>query len=301
MAYGPNPLSQDYRDWAAADKVLLAGRNWLRGNLAKWNTAGTWAAADQSLSTAPASYGFDDADHLKTESASAGTTQHYMINLQSAIGEVDSVFILNHNFNGYTVSVDFDANQNGNFTAVHTAQSIAVTSAKRIAFLDLDHAATGNAQRYSEVQYMRIRIVGASFLPELGEVIVSRRRQMQYNPIRPWADKDYRSNVNRFVSETGVVKNYTLMEGRRHINADFILCDQDRVDDACDFFVEDIGSGTEPFMWVDQPDASPSDAYWMRFDDPPRLNLPTMGPVSREWSFGPATEQGPNYLKSGGV
>lgn len=298
MAYGNANLDSDYVAWAAADMPLLIGRNWLKysGASARW-TGGTWTT-DQSDADGPAYYGYDDHDHLQTYPTGVGYV-NYVINFGAAIAAVDSVIVLNHNTGtlGATAYVDFDENQDGLFSSVHRAASQTPSDDKRLVFLDLDHGSVGTPQVYSDVQYMRLQIYGGGSVVELGEVIIGQRRQLKAHPKLPYQSLKFDSNKRKTVSDSGVDQSYVFWKGRRRISGRFLIHEDARQSDVESFFNDETEYGTRPFVYVDNPNSSPSDAYWMEYDEAVKDNS-LLGFSEREFSI-IATEKGPNFLSAG--
>jgi hypothetical protein len=295
---------QQYSTLLAADKPLIMARNWLRLSTAdaKWNTAGTWAAADGSDADGPATYGFDDFDHLQTypDDAAPPNTVYYVMNLGAESGEVDSVALKNHNLNseGVTVAVEFDgtAGPTGTFGTTHTAASSTPSSDKRVVFLDLHH--TGSVPlRYTSVQYLRLKCTGTTITPKIGEVIISRRRQLKHKALLPWDKSSKISNVGRFDTAGGIDHSYTFHKNRRILRGTLKAHEDDFIDDLDAFYETDTDGGTLPFLWIEDPNTDASDAHWVKLVNPD-LIYPLSGWTERNFQLH-AREMGPNFLAAG--
>lgn len=288
---------------AAADKPLALARNWLRTlSDARWNQVGTIATADDSHADGPATYGYDEFDNHQTYPASAQNTWYYVIDFgASGLAVVDGIGILNHNLGseGATCALQFDANQNDAWSSVHTAatQTPAANDDKRLVYLDLDHGAVGTAQRYEDVRYARLKFTGTGIQPKFGELVVSRRRQLERNPNRPRDPNQLTGSQSVFEGSTGIMSAYTYYKGRRKL-IDIINPDEaSYIADWEALFEDDTDFGTLPFLWIENPNSAPTDANWMRFVNPDLIG-PRRSVSDRNFVIN-AIEQGPNFLKLG--
>jgi hypothetical protein len=167
---------------------------------------------------------------------------------------------------------------------------------KRVALLDLDHT-SGNAQRYTSVEYLRLKFVGTNIQPNIGEIIIGRRRQLKHKSNLPWDPSKHHSETTEFVTHNGIRTRYVRNKGQQRIVASLTPSDTTLQSDIETFYKTETDFGTLPFVWIEDPNTTPSDALWMHLDNPD-LNFPFAGFAKREVVID-AREQGPNFLALG--
>lgn len=282
--------------YAAADKPILVGRNWLRESAVatRWNQTGSFADADESDSDGPAARGHDEYDHLQTYPDSSQTNWYYLMDL-GAEREIDTVAILNpSNTSGVTIRVQI-ADNNTFTTRASTLKLDTPTDNNRLIYLTLSHSGA-TARRYTLTRYVRIYFTkGAGFIPKMGEVIVGRRLQLPYKPTRPFDPNRLVSDIARFQSVSGIQSTYVRSKGRSKLAATLEQDDATQIADFETFWEEHIDFGTQPYLWIPDPNTTPSAAYWM-LETSPELSGPFSDPVRRDFVLN-ALEQGPNYYK----
>lgn len=302
MAYSSADLSANELAWMADDKPLLNARNWVRGaSTHLWDADGVSTFTDISASGFPATAAYDSHMHVVTKPNAAATTQYFVVDYGSEAMEIDCIFILGHNFSsvggGLDVTVEI-ADDNAFSSNMIEIASWSPSSDARLVALDLDHG-TGTSQRYSSVRYLRVIMTGTSHTPEIGELILGRRRQLKHNPIVPWDDGHLRSKVATFESSSGVRTQYVHHRGRRVINARNSLTDSTLISELQTMLGgAESQWGTLPIMWVDQPTTDPNSAYWMYLENP-ELAMPLQGPTERMLNL-QLVEQGPDFVSQGG-
>ena len=283
------------------DKPVLIGRNWARSaSSAKWTATKDAGAADITSSTAIASRGYDDYDYLLTQPNASATNAFYIIDLGSELAEIDSIVLLNHSGQSLGVTdIEVYLDDTSTFPQAAVYSSGAPADDKRIVALSLDHTGGGGTRRYSNVRYIAIEFTGASATHQLGELIIGRRRQMGHQPLSEnWDPRNLRSRVREFESQSGVVTRFVDYTGRRYINAVFGPDAAADITDLETFFETETDGATLPYVFIDEPTTTPSDAYWM-VPELPEMNGPIgFGPFQRLFAL-TGKEQGPNFISTG--
>jgi len=166
------------------------------------------------------------------------------------------------------------------------------TGGLTIQFTQYDYTSGGTAQRYSGVQYARLRIVhGGSKDPEFAECLLGYRYQLQRNPDLPWDNKREYAEVVESKALSGLTKRYVQYRGQALRIFKYPIWDSDEIT-VVDNWWDAIEDGTTPFVYIETPNTD-AKAYLMIMDDP-ELRFEIVGPVERILSFS-MTEQ-PRYL-----
>jgi len=171
-------------------------------------------------------------------------------------------------------------------TATATNGSITLTHTQ------YNYATGGTAQRFSSVQRVRLRIeASGSFTPEVGEIVLGRRYQLQRNPNVPWNNKNEFSETTDFQALSGLTKRYAAYRGqaRRSFSSQFAAAAEITVIDEWWRATEE---GTKQFYYIETPNSDPQ-TFLMLMDDP-ELRFELAGPFERLLQFD-MTEQ-PPYL-----
>ena len=214
----------------------------------------------------------------------------------------DTLIIAGHNFNSTGVSnVQLQLSNNYNYSSgvIGPYESGALSGDNdRIICTNLNsedsgsYDASGTAQRYSNVEWCRLVVThSGNVTPEVGEIFLGTRHQLQRNPNVPWDDKAEFSQTTDFKALSGLVKRYVAYRGQaiRTFVAPIASSDEITV---IDNWWDGIEEGTKPFVYVETPSTS-AKAYIMVVDAP-SLSFPLVGPFERVLSFD-MTEQ-PPYL-----
>ena len=209
----------------------------------------------------------------------------------------DTLLLLNHDFSA-SLNVLVEIADNNTFTSnkieVARRTSSGSTDTGRWLITNLNSAGTGStysssgtAQRYSDVQYIRLVVVGR--YSALGEFFLGTRYQLQRNPNLSWNNKDETSGVTDFQSRTGLTKRYVYYRGQAVRNVTMGMGASAEIT-VIDNWFNAINEGTRPFLWIDTP-TSGAEARLMLLDDA-GLNFPLVGPFERQLTFS-MTEQPP--------
>ena len=290
---------------AAADKPILASTPDPDKLTAGWEVGtvtGTIAGANDTDADFPALRAWDGLPGLATRPNASNTLFTFVMEHTTGI-EFDAIGFLNHNFDtlGMTALVLQVADDTGFTTNLRTLTTLdpsaLLTADRRFADLVLFH--TGSTPlRYSQVQFMRLGMtLGGAGIPSIGQIVFIRRRQLQLEPNRPWDPTDRQSSVDNFESRGGVISTVPRFKGRRQITANLNPSTSPLVgpfqQDLIDWF-DDTEQGTLPWVWVDTPDATPDDFFFMRLPQP-ELEYPFVTPFTREFTLR-GIEQGPTFF-----
>lgn len=277
---------------------------------AHFTTTGIHTGTDQTDTDFPAARAHDDFGSIVTKTASgvaSTTTKYYNFNFTASGITFDTLLITGHNFNSagfQTISLeisnaaDFGSGA-GDDTVEIASYSVSGTTDNRILITNLNneggssdaYSSSGTAQRYADVEYARLKIVHASGskTPELGEIILGRRYQLQRNPDLPYNNKNEVSSVSDFQSRSGITKRYVFYRGQalRTFVASISASAEITV---IENWFNAIDEGTRPFVYIETPSSS-AKAQIMLLDDA-GLNFPLNGPFERRLQFS-MTEQPP--------
>jgi len=295
-------LSVADRAFAAADKPIILGKNWMRtdGILTRWNQTGDWADPDESDADGDPLYGRDDQSYRRTYPDASQTLWYYLIDLGAADGILNAASILHHvNLSGVTVTLQVADNATY-ATNLRDLASITPSDSTRIVMLDLDGDAVGVEQEYSSVRYARLKFAKATgFIPSFGELILSQRTQLPYKSDLPYDPNNLRTRKEIFESDSGVMSSYTFWKKRKIMQ---LILNQDLaayISDIETLWEDYLDGGRYPYLFIENPATSPTEAYWMEEQDP-ELSGPYSGPVRREFRF-LSIERGPHFYKIEGA
>jgi len=215
----------------------------------------------------------------------------------------DTLCVLGHNLNSIgAVSVSLEIADNSAYSSnlKEIAQyTISGTTDNRILFTNLNseggsntYSATGTAQRYSSVAYVRLKIVHAgATAPKVGEIFLGTRYQLSRNPNVPWNNKDEHSEISDFVSQNGIIQRYVFYRGQAVRSVEMSLGSSSNIAVVDDWY-NAIHEGTRSFLWIDTP-SSGAECRLMILDSAD-LVFPLAGPFERNLSF--TMREQPPYL-----
>ena len=298
MAYSAADLSAADIASAAADKPILGALMVYAPTSKEWSAAGAFSGADATAADSPARRAYDGFTDLITKPSSAAVTWYYLLDIIAAGVAIDFVAILGHNFGtitGLTVTLEIADNSEFTTNLLAIASMSPGTSNDRLIDLVLESGG-GTARRYSAVQYARLKITGTSGTPEIGELILGQRCQMQYKPNRPYNPNLTAADSEGFRSKSGIKTTYIQNRGARRLIAGLTVSGSTKIDDV-ETWWSNTRQGTQPFVWIEDPNTSPASFHLMSFeDDSPQLDFNEIGPNHRELNI-QAIEQGPDYLE----
>lgn len=284
--------------WFNNDAPLIAGINALESPQdVDWRQSGSFASgSDEADSSFPTARLYDRHTKRLSKPDSAQTTWYVIAQLNASVPDFDGILILNHNFGtigGLTVSVEI-ADDNAFSSNLVEIASWSPSDDKRLADVELGHTgdSISDPVRYKDVPYLRVKIDGTSGTPQIGEILLIRRRQLKHNPRVRWDEHHQRSDRTVFRSKSGASQVVTRYTGQFVLEADFNPATTESKGVITDWWA-DIGRGEKPFVWMENPSTAPSDFYLMV---PPAENqFPLVGPFERTWALR-AEEQGPHFL-----
>tara|TARA_R110000737_G_scaffold4630_3_gene15019 strand:+ start:1655 stop:2578 length:924 start_codon:yes stop_codon:yes gene_type:complete len=302
MAYSAAALASAETTGFSADKPLMVVQQADNPSEAHWTTTGNLTGTDVTLAAEPAARAYDDIGNLVTSTTGVAATspKYYGFTFSTAIS-FDTLLLTGHNFNSISItSVALEIADDAAFSTnkIEIAKyTISGAVDNRILITNLNSAggsstysAGGTAQRYSGVEYARLVVThSGSKDPELGEILLGYRYQLQRNPDLPWDNKAQSSMVTDFASNSGMLKRYVLNRGKaaRSFSSSMGASAEIAVIDAWYAAIEE---GTRNFVYIETPSTS-AQAYLMAMVDA-SLSFPLVGPFERVLEFG-MTEQPP--------
>ena len=304
MPYSAAALTSAETTGFTGDKPMLVVQSASAPSDAHWTTVGTHGSADETATDTPATRAYDSVGSLVTKTKSdvdGDSPKYYNFYFTTAIS-FDTLIIAGHNFNSTGVSnVQLQLSNNSSFSSgvIGPFESGALSGDNdRIVCTNLNsedsgsYDASGTAQRYSGVEWCRLVVThSGDVTPEVGEIFLGTRYQLQRNPDVPWDNKAEFSETTDFNAASGLVKRYVAFRGqaRRQFRAPISASAEITVIDS---WWDDIEEGTKPFVYIETP-SSAAKAYIMIIDTP-ALAFPLVGPFERVLNFS-MTEQ-PPYL-----
>jgi len=280
---------------AAADKPLIAVQAIPNApTVERWTKTGTTAGTDYALSTHPTKRAHDGQGGLVTKTdGELSATWYLTYDLAAAGVEFDCAFLIGHNLNtlGVTdleLSIADAADFATNLQTIHDFGAPA--SGNRLAALSLFHTGAA-ALRYSAVRYARLKIVGpGNITPEIGELILGRRRQLPRNPDMPWSPYGLANAYDLVRTDGGVIHIANRHRNRRDLSLEWPVEGATYVSDWRAFWAACDG----PFVWCENPTTAPASWHLMIRDQEEIALEQESGTVHRAKLT--ASEQGPGRL-----
>ena len=304
MAVVVTTLTQSERDLAADDKPIIAATpntdtfidsasGWVRGTI-----TGTSAAAVDTDTDKPIRRAVDGLPGLRTVGNSSNALWSIILNFASPGITFDFLGILSHNWRtinvtAATLQVADDSAFTVNLRTLGTRNVGANASDRRWADLTLIDTG-GDAQRFAQVEWIRIGLtLGGAAVPEVGQIVFGRRRQLKHAPNRPFDITDLQTNSDTFESRAGVQTDTPRLIGRRRLVANLNPFNEPFQQDLIDWHT-DLNQGISPFVWIDTPDATPDD-FWFMKKQQPSFEYPQVLFSTREHTV-LGNEQGPTFF-----
>ena len=116
---------------------------------------------------------------------------------------------------------------------------------------------------FSNVGWLAVSFTQASAektSPQLGELVLGKRRQLQHHPGFSWNSDDYVSNVSDMETADGNTTRYTLNSGQAVRTATLTLTGAAEIA-AVEAWWEDCNHGQDPFWWIETPKSNPRPFY----------------------------------------
>ena len=270
MAYTRTALSADYKLWLSQDKPMVVGQNWIRTASMKWTFTGDNSSADQTDSSWPISYAYDEQAHLRTRPNILSNPWYLNVDFTGTAVEFDTIVILGHNLGTSEVDVEVTVANSGTFGLpdIMQSKSVSTDDDSRIVFLDVGRSGS-RPEVISGTFYLRIKFTGRSgdIIPEIGELIIGRRRQLAVWPIAPWVSYEYRNKRASVITKSGTRYDAVFYEGQRLVTARIPTGFGARATDLENFFEADTDYATLSWLWVQKPSSEPDNVVWMAFRD----------------------------------
>lgn len=264
-------------------------------NAAEWRNDGvdTWASGSDNTATGyDTDYAFDGFQDAVTKPASsANGSRSLLLDLSTTITDVvpsesnfvDGVVIAGHNFSncGGTVNVylEYDGSGNADFSDARIAfQWLNVSNNKRLVGLNFGTSASYSAAYgLISARYWRLRITSSSNFgnaePEIGELMLSRRRQMSQHGVVPYKRRGLRTRQDKTSAKSGISTVYQYSESGAQLpftwrfaeGGDDTLYGLDEGAIILAWF-RDCAGGSKPFYYIEDPISAPQVAYFMRLE-----------------------------------
>jgi len=265
-----------------------------------WHNSGS--TADRTDTNYPARRAYDGFGHLMTKPTAVSPDKTWYYSLDISVGgvEFDMLAIIGHNLGtlhaGGALTITLEVDDLSDFSAAHSIPITVTTTTSNLRIMQLDLHHTGAVPlRYSSVRYARLKLTrgATNFTPEIGELILGRRRQLKHTPKLPYDATSLHSTSERFETIGGVIGRSIYAAGKFHLSASLDAFESTYIADAIAAFIG-CSYGTRPFVWVPLPNSAPGSWYLMSIDEPD-FDYPIEDFARRTWQL-EATEQGPeNY------
>lgn len=302
MAYSAADLSATEIALAALDKPILSNNAlYNTSNNAKWvrgTRAGVVGSTEEEDTDYPTENLFDG--YPSNVSKPNASEQDFTIVLDRSSAPItfDWLGIINHNLDTLGATIfDLEVDDDPNFLSPEkiSTTNIATSFTKDQRFTDLVlESGGGTARRYTDVPYIRIGIqIPSSDIPEIGQIVLGRRRQQQYQPDLEWNPTHEITEVDDMVSRSGVVNRVARHKARRQIDATWRHSTDAEQTDILNWW-SDIEAAEQPFFLLDEPNTNPHD-FWMMFMEPAELDYSFIMHNTRELKLS-AMEQGAAFF-----
>lgn len=277
-----------------AGKILFVGTNALRRRNAVpvWSSSGSWAdsgtagvGANLDDASYPTRYLYDDVLYNYTQPAAGAvglSTVYLLLDLVDGTDDdqtTDVVWLkpINWHLLDGSITATLEVADNSAFTTnlrTVTTWSAWDSTAKAIDVrigLDYVLGAPYTPVRLTNVRYARLKLavtspLASGKLPQIGELVMGRRRQLGHLPRLPWDPGSEESAIDWFESETnGVVGGDVRYRGRsrwvlrfRPTSSGALGVDETQ---ALRDIYDDTDGFTRPFLYVDDPTAGTTTVY----------------------------------------
>lgn len=248
-----------------------AVRQQTANRILEWRTSGDFTSGADSTDPAfPTVNAYDDFTHEPTKPTTSSTDWYLMGRVDPAtLPDFDTVAIFGHNFGATAVTVDFQVADDETFTTnLKTLASWAPAPPTGETEAPLiDYTLDGAHNIFQGVEFWRLWIrKGAAFTgAEVGEIVLSRRRQLLRGVLLPHDTDGQRSEIVDQRSRGGVNRRYTFYEGQFASSATIVSWKTAEFDVVKGWW-RDIKRGKHPFIWTPEPILRPNDFYWVNWD-----------------------------------
>jgi hypothetical protein len=294
MAWSSESLASYETERLALDKPLVATQmipvsptyaKWVSSGAIGSGTIATWT--DVSGTSNPARFAYDGRPGLITSvPGSSDSILYFAIDLGSLV-EFDCAFAIGHNFSGLNVGASIQVADDNAFTTNLTTVADFGSPSDNTRLADLSLTGERITAQYV---WLKVNNFGAgAFVPQLGELILGRRRQLEYKPQRPYDIYALSEESSIKKNPNGVISKTTYSRRGRELTGDLWVTDDTYLDDLVAFYRQCRG----PFVWVENPSSAPSSWHFMMRDGP--LMIPDTNPGLRNYRL-VADEQGPKSM-----
>ena len=285
MGVASSPVGSTSTTARDADNPWLLAQNTLvHKDGALWTLSGNYLLGEDITAIGfPTNRASDGHVNVITKPATfSNTTISLVWRVKLTAGHnVDTVGILGHNFDDLpgTVSISIDFDNVNNFTGVNLGVATAtIADAKRLIFDNLDDEGVPNRQ-YILPEYIRIKITstsalgGSGAIPQIGMVIMGRRKQLSVKPDRPYEPTPMQSNVVTTVFDDGDETEFVLAERLAVIPVSWQFENLPNVGDLNDpatllAFWRDTKGGSKKFLWCENPFTDVRFAHFAKMQSP---------------------------------
>lgn len=255
----------------------------------RWSATKDLAGTDATLAGFPVTRAYDGLWHCITKPDSDAATW-YLVFYVDPEQPIDVVVILGHNFadapSGFSWELGTaDNNTFSSNAAVMASENSGITSKRRVKLM---------ASRYSNVERVYLKVTaGSAWRPEIGDVILGARSQLEFKPREPYDDRGTASEIHRAESPGGVVTDVVMTKGRRKASLEFDVSGSTERDLVRAIF-EDSDHGGRAVVLIDAPSTAPGVAYVMSL--PPEFDVPIVESPYKYAAAFDLEERGPVYL-----
>lgn len=268
-------LASAETDLVTNDKPVLIAANAVENSTsAVWYTTATaniTSTTDLAATDYPSNRAYDRWIHSVTKPNAAAATYYLGFDLSATAASYDCAMIGGHNFAGLGITVTIEiADVNTFNTNLHTIATFTPSStSKRLVTYDLHHTGS-DPMRYTvdtstpDGRYARLKIVKATgtFVPEIGEFWLGRRRHLPAKFQSTLDDKRTVSKVSDFESRSGVSTRYTFHRGQTQRAGSAIIDGAANIS-TVDSWWSECDQGTKPFLFCEHPSTDPQSTQLM--------------------------------------
>jgi hypothetical protein len=248
------PLSPTYAKWVDAGQIGA-------GSIATWT--------DRSATANPARRAYDGQPGFVTKHSgvTADDVYYYALDL-GAEYYFDCVLMIGHNAGtlGLAQNLVVQTSDNNAFTSNLTTVADFGKPANNDRLADLD--LTSSKRYLARYVWVKFDKTGTNIIPEIGELILGRRRQLQYRPDMPYTLNSLHNETEQITTIGGVRHKAVYYRNQFVLNASFLVDGVTYAADWVSLFSDARGS----FVWIDAPSSAP--ASWHLIDrDPDDLEM----------------------------
>lgn len=290
MAWSSSAISASILAARAANKPLLGTNVIVAPSATRWVAAASFASTDYAQAAYPICRAYDGLPGLPTIPSTAASNIWYILFDLGSNKSFDSAAVMTSQSGlvgkSILIEVADDSAFSTNYTGIGT---IPISTINRTEIKPLGDGSTLYSARYVAVAVYG-GVGGANFVPEIGEVMLLRTRQLKSNPDEPWGPDDMAASSETTTTAGGVIHKTRWHERQRMISAQIVTGESTWADEIIAFHRECV-RGNGSFVWCDRPTAAPASWNLMMRDDD-NFQFPYSDFCRRELTL-EAHEQGP--------